>query len=93
MIYLCRPCDARVGVHKNSKIHAPKGSLANRELRELRMHAHLLFDMLWKTENMPRKQAYIFLQDIMEMSKEEAHIGKFSAEQCHKLIDCLEKKR
>jgi hypothetical protein len=42
MIYLCVPCDAYVGTHKNSKDHKPLGFLANRGLREARKAAHLV---------------------------------------------------
>lgn len=48
MIYLCRGCDAYVGVHKGSD--RPLGRLANKELREAKKKAHFYFDSLWKAK-------------------------------------------
>lgn len=41
-IYVCYPCDAYVGTHGKGK--TPKGTLANKQLRSLRMIAHSIFD-------------------------------------------------
>lgn len=86
MIYLCHPCDALVGVHRNSD--KPLGSLANKELRELRRRCHGLFDQLWKgsARRMNRHAAYRKLADNMGMTHEEAHIGKFGEQDCLKMI-------
>jgi hypothetical protein len=46
MIYLCRDCDAYVGVHKGK--NRSLGRLANKELREAKKRAHLYFDHIWK---------------------------------------------
>ena len=42
MMYLCRPCDARVGCHQNSQ--TPLGTMANKELRGWRIKAHDAID-------------------------------------------------
>lgn len=88
MIWLCRSCDAYVGTHKNGR-HTPLGTLANGELRKWRKRAHSLFDTLWKKKGMKRQDAYKIMQKLMEMSKREAHIAKFSVEQCKQLIELL----
>lgn len=44
-VWICRPCDAWVGCHKNqsgSRI-VPKGRLANAELRKAKIEAHAAF--------------------------------------------------
>jgi hypothetical protein len=82
----CRPCDAYVGTHKNSKKFVPLGRLANKELRRWKQNAHFVFDPLWKTGNMTRLEAYAQLAVMMEISVEEAHIGKFDVEQCKRLV-------
>lgn len=46
MAYLCRPCNAYVGVHSGTD--RPKGSLANAELRGWRKATHARFDPLWQ---------------------------------------------
>lgn len=48
MIYLCRGCDAYVGVHKGSD--KPLGRLADKDLREAKKKAHYYFDALWKAK-------------------------------------------
>lgn len=89
MIWLCRPCGAYVGVHKGSPSAEPKGTLAKPELRLLRKQAHEAFDPLWISGGMSRVEAYRHLQEIMDLSPDEAHIGRFNVEQCRTLIDRL----
>lgn len=88
MMYLCRPCDATVGVHKNSANYYPLGTLANKELRELRQRCHKLFDTLWRgnMKTMSREQAYKKLADNMNLKIEEAHIALFREDDCIKFI-------
>lgn len=85
-MYVCRPCDATVGTHGRTK--NPKGTLANKELRQLRMEVHAIFDPLWKSGKMMRHNAYAVLQKLMNLPKEKAHIGMFNKEQC---LEALEK--
>ncbi len=89
MIWDCRPCDAYVGTHKNSKDHAPLGRLADKELREWKKRAHAAFDPIWKSGQMSRPNAYNRLQEIMGLTADDAHIGMFDVAECKKLIDAL----
>lgn len=82
MCYYCKPCDAYVGCHKNS--HKALGTMANRELRKLRMEAHKAFDVLWKSGLMTRKEAYALLST--EFSGREMHIGESDEKTCKKII-------
>ena len=93
MIWICPPCESWIGVHKNSKSHKPIGRLANKELRDLKKMAHAEFDLLWKNGTMSRKEAYVYLQEIMNLPPYEAHIGRFTAEQCKRLIKLLKKEK
>lgn len=90
LIWDCRPCDAYVGVHKNSKDHAPLGRLANAELRTWKRRAHDAFDPLWRNGYFTRKEAYAYMRDILHLTSEQAHIGKFDVGQCKRLIEALE---
>ena len=89
MIYLCRPCDAYVGVHDGTDI--PKGSLANAELRYWRRLAHAAFDPLWQSGKFYRRRngAYSWLAEKMELPKEHTHIGMFGVDACKKLINII----
>ncbi len=87
-LYVCDPCNAYIGTHKNSD--KPLGTMAKYQLRELRKRAHSLFDPLWKSRKMSRSKAYRWLQKVMNLSSEEAHIGLFDENQCRKIIRILE---
>ena len=84
MIYICRGCDAYVGVHKGTD--NALGTLANKELRELRKQAHALFDPIWKSGKMSRKDAYRYLFDNTGVK----HISWTDIESCKKVIEFLD---
>lgn len=90
MMWVCWPCDARVGCHKNSRDFAPLGTLADAETRSWRGKAHAVFDPLWKGKHpIDRKDAYRKLQEIMGMTEKQAHISRFDVAACQKLISAL----
>ncbi len=78
-------CTATHGAHQDTG--GPLGIPANKETRELRIKAHDAFDALWKDGHMSRPEAYCWMQREMRLTPAEAHIGRFSAEQCQRLID------
>ena len=81
-------CRGTHGAHPNG---APLGTPADRATKDMRIKAHDAFDQLWKPLSAPytRAEAYLVMQSLMGMSSDEAHIGKFTAEQCQELIDRL----
>lgn len=97
MIYLCRPCEAYVGVHKGTD--KALGRLANKELREAKKEAHFYFDQIAKTslinkiwkEYIPnlgnRNKAYLWLSKKMNIPKEYCHIGMFGVAECKKVVE------
>ena len=84
MMYLCRPCDAYVGVHRGTD--KPKGRLANKELRYWKMAAHEAFDPIWQSKTMKRNEAYKWLARRMGLKTKDTHIGMFDVRQCRKVI-------
>lgn len=76
-------CKAVHGAHPDGK---PLGIPANAETKRWRMEAHKLFDQLWKSGAHTKDEAYAELQARMKMTPEEAHIGRFTKEQCIELI-------
>lgn len=89
--YLCRNCNAYVGVHPGTII--PLGTLANKELREMRNKAHNEFDKLWKNKIIKsRYKAYCWLANEMNLKVKETHIGWFEKEQCMRVIELVKKK-
>lgn len=93
MAWICSPCGAWVGCHKNSPNHAPLGRLANAELRKAKQAAHVLFDPLFAPGGpfLRRKDAYAWLALVMGIPKRQAHIGYFDVDQCKRLVEILER--
>ncbi len=88
-------CDAYVGCHGDGG--KPKGTLANAELRELRKQTHAAFDPIWRVKKhkrraVKRSKAYRWLADVMGLSREGCHIGKFDTEQCREAIGHIKSK-
>lgn len=82
-------CEATHGAHADG---TPFGVPGDQATKEARIRAHDEFDRLWKgpTAVMSRPAAYRELQRVMDMTKDEAHIGRFSVEECEDLIAILE---
>lgn len=83
-VYVCDrypECDSYVGVHDDSR--RPKGTLADKKLRTLRIHAHRELDELWKTGIMGRSEAYRFLTENTGIR----HIGETTHEEAQKVIE------
>lgn len=100
MIYLCKPCDAYCGVHKEGENKDKAlGRLANKELREAKKQAHFYFDQIARTglinkiwkEFIPeisnRNKAYLWLSKQTGIEKELCHIGMMDVEQCKKVVE------
>ena len=83
MIWLCRPCDAYVGCHNNTK--TPKGNfLAKANLRKARKEAHALIDPLWKSKKYKRQTIYKRLEEAFN---KPIHIGNTETpDECHEII-------
>lgn len=88
-MYVCKPCDARVGTHGRSE--RALGTMANKELRELRMQCHSQIDPYWKTRTYSRASVYSRLQEVLGITKDEAHIGLFDEERCRLLLDAIKR--
>ena len=84
--WVCKPCKARVGCHKNDDLFRPLGTLANAECRKARMEAHKFFDPLWRGGQMSRTEAYEWLAKALNCPPEECHIGQFQVPACEAVI-------
>lgn len=84
MIYLCRGCDAYVGVHEGSK--KALGRLADKQLRYWKKQAHEYFDKIWKLELRSRRGAYKWLSEKLDLHAEYTHIGMFSVKTCKEVV-------
>ena len=87
-------CDAYSGSKLEYGVRVSMGSLANKQLRELRKKCHKFFDAQWKgkpNEKLARRKCYVWLQNFTNLPDELAHIGMFNVEQCETLIAELTK--
>lgn len=93
-VYVCHSCNASIGTHGRS--NRPLGTLANKELRQLRKRCHQALDVLWEgskeTQMMTRKDAYVWLRKTLNVTKKEAHIGKLDKRQCRIVIREIKKR-
>lgn len=83
--WVCIPCNAWVGCHKNSD-NKPLGRLAKKDLRRKKLMAHNCFDKLWKSYRMKRCEAYQWLADNLNINKNKCHMGLFDIDTCNKVI-------
>jgi ssDNA-binding Zn-finger/Zn-ribbon topoisomerase 1 len=80
-------CKATHGAHADGR---PLGIPGNAETKAARTRAHAAFDRLWRSGRMRRNDAYRELQRMMHMTEAQAHIGRFTQEECERLIELLE---
>jgi DNA-directed RNA polymerase subunit RPC12/RpoP len=95
MIYICKPCDAYVGVHKGTD--NALGRLADKRLRKAKKDAHYFFDKIARTGlamivgkefteiKSPRNKAYAWMAKELNLPIELTHIGMFDVETCMKV--------
>lgn len=85
-------CDAYVGMHgekaSEEQRYLPLGTLANKELRNLRKQTHALIDPYWQVKGigLSRRRVYQLLAKFLGLSQDQTHIGMFTEEQCRKVI-------
>ena len=80
MIWLC-PNRHYVGCHQNTQ--RPKGTFADRKIREARMAAHAVIDPLWKSGAYKRSTVY---EQLSLAFGKQIHIGEATKEECAEII-------
>lgn len=55
-------------------------------LSEAKVCAHEVFDRIWKSRRMTRRQAYAWMRDLLGLRPEAAHIAYLNLYQCLELI-------
>lgn len=63
---------------------------ADYSTRQARIKAHDLFDQIWKSGTLKRKNAYKKLACFLEIPIEKTHIATFDQEQCQRTIEFAE---
>ena len=95
MAWWCKPCDAYVGCHNNTK--KPLGTLADYKTRQYRKMAHAIFDPLWrntfKRRSNKRLNRDAVYSQISNKFGYRVHIGESNVEQCKNIIQWCEKRK
>lgn len=92
--YYCTNCGAYVGTHKPRPEEA-LGLLATKEMRDMKMQCHDLFDAMWrnienkKEQHKARNKAYKRLARELNIPVEECHFGWFDMNMLTKAYDIL----
>lgn len=89
--YLCTNCGAYVGTHKPRPKEA-LGLLANKEMREMKVKCHSLFDERWKNKkHKSRRKAYEQLANQLNIPVSDCHFGHFDMGMLNKAYEILRK--
>jgi len=86
-LYVCSnypSCRSYVSTYPGTNI--PMGTLADGDLRNLRIKAHRKFDAVWKSGIMSRDNAYRWMADCLGLPLRDAHIAMFGEYRCKELI-------
>jgi len=78
------------GSHGARPDGSPKGIPGDARTRKMRIAAHRVLDPLWKGEDPKfdsQSEAYAWMANVMGMSHDEAHIARFSSDDCKQLVD------
>lgn len=86
MCFLCDDCGAFVGCHPDEK---PLGILSDSEMREKKKQCHALFDPIWKSKKLSRKDCYYRLSKKMGIDFKDCHFGHFDNEKLDKALSIL----
>jgi ssDNA-binding Zn-finger/Zn-ribbon topoisomerase 1 len=85
-------CDGIVGAHK--KTGEPLGLPAPQWVRSMRHRLHGEFDQLWKGHSRYARSAeYKWLADVLNLTLEQCHIGRFDSELCVRAMEAIAKRR
>lgn len=80
-------CRGTHGAHPDGR---PLGEPADMPTRWARREAHEAFDVLWRCGYVSsRDNAYAWLCRAMGKTRDEAHIARFSLEECERLLGLL----
>lgn len=79
-------CRATHGAHPDGR---PLGIPGDQPTKLARNDAHRYFDLLWKSGKMSRRESYRWMQRSLNLSVDQAHIGKFDIAMCRELIEVI----
>lgn len=94
--WICRPCDAFVGCHKNGDGQKALGIAANAELRKLRCRIHAIIDHVWRGGRSTRSKVYCDLTMMchhLNILEGQFHTSWLTVTQAKQVIKALNEGR
>lgn len=85
IMWKCLDCGAYVSCIPGTD--EPAGTLADADLRLLRIKVHNLIDPLWESGRFTRNRVYQSLAEHLNIARRDCHVGKFSKAMCMKVIE------
>lgn len=82
--YVCQGCGASLIANKYGQ---PLGTPATKEVRRLRMRAHIAFDQLWKSGEVTRSSAQRWMAKELGIPVRRCHFGYMNRQQLETVID------
>lgn len=70
----CPDCGGYVGTHKNSKKHAPLGSIVGQEVKDIRKKIHYEMDPLWQSGHYDRRELYAIISERLDWTFHTAKV-------------------
>jgi hypothetical protein len=91
-VYRCKDdaCGSYVGLHPFTAI--PLGTLADAPTRDARKKAKALFNPLWQSGGMDRKEAYAWLARELGIPVGECHVGWFDVATCERVVGIIKRR-
>lgn len=90
--WICRPCDAFVGCHKNGDGKKALGIAANAELRKLRSRIHAIIDPVWRDGLSTRSKVYAdmtVMVNYLKILEGQFHTSWLTKAQAEQVIKAL----
>ena len=85
--FMCNNCRSYVGLHPFTRI--PLGTLADKETRDARSAAKLLFMKYYQSNGLSRSEAYTNLAHSLGINVRECHFGWFDVDMCTRVEQTL----
>lgn len=82
MCYYCKPCDTYVGCHNNTR--QPLGTMAGKDLRDMRRKVHAKIDPLWRSGEHSRGHVYSAISKSLGYTY---HTGESNMDTCKRILE------
>lgn len=92
LFYGCERFPKCRGTHRAHPNGEPLGIPGDKATRWWRIQAHKALEKLFTGQHplMTKDEAYLYMQELMDLNEQDGHISRFNIEQCNRLIELLQ---